>query len=160
VRVTTLGGAVLLDAPIPLDATSEGVPAGSTALPTAGVTVGLALTDAERNELGVSVVGSDGLVDTARLLPGDTARVGDVEVALVGFDAWVTFLSRRDPGLAVLFAGAAGLCASLAVALWLPRRRVTLRPRAGGVELLLRGERLDRPSDELARLRRLLGTSA
>jgi cytochrome c biogenesis protein len=152
-RVTTLGGATLLDAPIPLDKMSDGVPAGSTELPTAGVTLGLALADAERNELGVSVLGRDGLVDTARLVPGDEVRVGDVRVALSGFDAWVTFLSRRDPGLGVLFAGVAALCGSLAVAFWLPRRRVTVRARGDAVELLLRGERFDRPAHELGRLR-------
>ena len=42
---------------------------GAAELPTAGVTLGLALTDADRNELGVSVVGTGGLVDSARLAP-------------------------------------------------------------------------------------------
>ena len=98
-RVTTLDGSALLDAPIPLDQVRDGTPVGSTELPTAGVTLGLAITDAARNELGVSVVGADGLVDSARLVPGEELRVGDLRVALVGFDSWVTFLSRRDPGL-------------------------------------------------------------
>ena len=155
-RVTTLGGTPLLDSPVPLDGVRDGVPVGSTDLPTAGVTLGLAITDASRNELGVSVVGPDGLVDSARLAPGETARIGDVQVELNGFDAWVTFLSRRDPGLLVLFGGAAALCAALAVAFWLPRRRLTVRPVGGGIELLLRGERFDRPADELERLGRVL----
>lgn len=155
-RVTTLAGSPLLDAPIPLDAVRDGVPVGSAELPTAGVTLGLAITDADRNELGVSVVGADGLVDSGRLLPGDAARIGDLQVELGGFDAWVTFLSRRDPGLLVLFGGAAALCASLAVAFWLPRRRITVRVTGAGSELLLRGERFDRPSDDLARLEHLL----
>ncbi|MCA1569815.1 MAG: cytochrome c biogenesis protein ResB [Chloroflexi bacterium] len=159
-RVTTLDGGPLLDAPVPLDAIRDGVPVGSAELPTAGVTLGLAITDAERNELGVSVVGADGLVDSVRLVPGDAARVGDLRVELSGFDAWVTFLSRRDPGLLVLFAGAAALCASLAVAFWLPRRRVTVRFTDTGSELLLRGDRFDRPSDELDRLRRLIDAPA
>jgi len=159
-RVTTLDGGPLLDAPVPLDAIRDGVPVGSAELPTAGVTLGLAITDAERNELGVSVVGADGLVDSARLVPGDAARVGDLRVELSGFDAWVTFLSRRDPGLLVLFAGAAALCASLAVAFWLPRRRVTVRFTGIGSELLLRGDRFDRPSDELDRLGRLIDAPA
>ncbi len=157
VRVTTLGGTPLLDASVPLDGVRDGIPVGSADLPTAGVTLGLALTDAGRNELGVSVVGADGLVDSARLVPGDAVRIGDVQIELDGFDAWVTFLSRRDPGLLVLFGGAAALCLSLAVAFWLPRRRLTVRPIGSGVELLLRGERFDRPSDELARLGHLLG---
>ncbi len=155
-RVTTLGGSALLDAPIPLDQVRDGTPAGSTELPTAGVTLGLAITDAARNELGVSVVGADGLVDSARLVPGEELRVGNLRVALVGFDSWVTFLSRRDPGLPVLFAGALALCGALAVGFWLPRRRVTVRSRGGETELLLRGERFDRPSDELERLGRLV----
>lgn len=155
-RVTTLGGSPLLDAPVPLRDERDGVPVGSAELPTAGVTLGLAITDADRNELGVSVVGGDGLVDSARLLPGDVTRVGDLQIEVRSFDAWVTFLSRRDPGLLVLFTGGAALCAALAVAFWLPRRRLTLRQAGASLELLLRGERFDRPSDELDRLRRLL----
>ena len=155
-RVTTLGGSPLLDAPVPLDGTQDGVPVGAAELPTAGVTLGLALTDAGSNELGVSVVDGDGLLDSARLVPGDVVRIGSVQVELTGFDAWVTFLSRRDPGLLVLFGGAAALCISLAVAFWLPRRRLTVRPGGAGLELLLRGERFDRPADELERLGRAL----
>jgi len=159
-RVTTLGGSPLLDAAVSLGGLRDGVPVGSAELPTAGVTLGLAITDAGRNELGVSVVGSDGLVDSARLVPGEAARIGDVRVELGGFDAWVTFLSRRDPGLLVLFLGAGALCVALAVAFWLPRRRLTVRPRGDGLELLLRGERFDRPTDELDRLGRLLGAQS
>jgi hypothetical protein len=159
-RITTLGGAALLDAAIPLDEVRDGVPVGSTELPTAGVSLGLAVTDADRNELGVSVVGADGLVDTVRLLPGEEARAGDLHVALTGFDAWVTFLSRSDPGLPLLFAGATALCAALAVGFWLPRRRVTVRRRGPGVDLLLRGERFDRPAEELERLVRGLAAPA
>ena len=151
-RVTTLAGTALLDAAVPLDEVRDGVPVGSASLPTAGVTLGLAITDADANELGVSVVGEDGLIDSARLRPGETARIGDLGVELKGFDSWVTFLSRRDPGLLVLFGGAALLSASLTVAFWLPRRRITIRPHAGELRLVLRGERFDRPADELARL--------
>lgn len=158
-RVTSLGGDTLLDGAVPLDELRAGVPAGAAELPTQGVTLGLTLTNAGVNELGVSVVGATGLVDTGRLRPGEQARIGDINVELAGFDAWVTFLSRRDPGLLVLFGGAAALSASLAVAFWLPRRRLTIRPvpATGELELLLRGERFDRPSDELARLKRLIG---
>lgn len=159
-RVTTLGGGVLLDGPVPLDDVRDGVPVGAAELPSAGVTLGLAVTDAGRNELGVSAVGSAGLVDSARLLPGEELRVGDVRVGLEGFDAWVTFLSRRDPGLLVLFLGATALCVALAVAFWLPRRRVSVRRSGVGLELLLRGERFDRPADELERLGRMLGGRA
>jgi ResB-like family len=155
-RVTTLGGAALLDDAIPLDEERGGVPVGSTRLPTADLTLGLALVNAESNLLGVSAVAESGLVDTVRLLPGESARVGDLLVELRGYEAWVTFLSRRDPGLAVLFAGAALLCGALAVAFWLPCRRVTVRPAGSGLRLFLRGERFDRPADELGRLEREL----
>jgi len=157
-RVTSLGGDTLLDGAVPLDEVRDGLPVGAAELPTQGVTLGLAVTDADANELGVSVVGAGGLVDAGRVRPGERVRVGDLQVELAGFDAWVTFMSRRDPGLLVLFGGAAALCVSLAVAFWLPRRRLTLRaiPASGEVELVLRGERFDRPLDELARLERLL----
>jgi len=151
-RIATLGGSTLLDGAIPLDGERDGRPAGATDLPTAGVTLGLVLVDADANLLGVSVVGSSGVVDTARLRPGDSARVGDLEVRLDGFDAWVTFLSRRDPGMPLLLLGGIGLCASLAVGLWLPRRRVTARPSGAGLSIVLRGERFDRPTDEMGRL--------
>jgi cytochrome c biogenesis protein ResB len=157
VRVTTLAGRTLLDASVPLDAVRDGAPVGTAELPTAGVTVGLALTDAGANELGLSVVGGSGLVDSARLRPGESVRVGDVRIQLAGFDAWVTFMSRHDPGLPMLFAGAGLLCASLAVGFWLPRRRLTIRPVDGELRLVLRGERFDRPADELARLASRLG---
>lgn len=156
IRVTTLGGTPLLDDAVPLDGERDGVPVGSAELPTAGVTLGLALVDAEANTLGVSVLGASGLADTARLRPGDAVRVGDVVVELEGFAAWVTFLSRRDPGLVLLFVGAALLVGALAVAFWFPRRRATVRTSGIGLELLVRGERLDRPADELARLERAL----
>ena len=151
-RVTTLGGSALLDAPVPLDAERDGTPVGSIELPTTGATLGLALADAEANLLGVSVVGAGGLADTARLAPGEEARVGDLILRFDGFDAWVTFLSRRDPGLGVLFAGGALLCVSLAVAFWWPRRRVTVRPVGAGLGVTLRGERFDHPESELVRL--------
>ena len=159
-RVTTLGGGALLDAAVPLDGVRDGVPVGSVELPTARVTLGLALANASTNELGVSVVEADGLVDTVRLHPGDSERVGDIVVRLDRFDAWVTLVSRRDPGLAILFTGAGLLSAGLGVAFWLPRRRVSVRPAADGMVLTLRGERYDDPSDELDRLARRLGSMA
>jgi hypothetical protein len=71
IRITTLGGSALLDAPVPLDGVRDGIPVGSVELPSAGVSVGLALADAAANVLGVSVVGRGGLSDAARLGPGD-----------------------------------------------------------------------------------------
>jgi ResB-like family len=157
-RVTTLGGSALLDATLPLEEVRDGRPVGSTELPSVGLVLSMAVTDAAANELGVTVVDRSGPVDVARLLPGESARIGDLEVSFGGYTSWITFLSRSDPGLALLFAGAALLAGSLAVALWFPRRRVTLRPMpAGGIRLTLRGERLDRPTDELARLCGRLG---
>ena len=155
-RVTTLGGSPLLDAPVPLSGMRDGVPVGSASLPTVGLTLGLALADAASNELGVTALSADGVTDRARLRPGEEARLGDVVVRLEGFDAWVTFLSRRDPGLLVLFGGAGMLCAALAVGFWLPRRRVTVRPAGAGTAVFLRGEAFDRPGDELEILARAL----
>ncbi len=151
-RVTTLGGGALLDAPVPLDGERDGVPVGAAILPSVGQTVGLAITDAAANELGVTVIDAEGPVDTVRLRPGEEARIGDLVVTFGGFDAWVTFMSRSDPGLPILAVSGAALCGSLAVAFWLPRRRVSVRPRPLRLELVLRGERFDRPVDELDRL--------
>jgi cytochrome c biogenesis protein len=157
IRIATLGGATLLDAPIPLDAVRDGRPVGAVELPSAGVSVGLVLADSATNALGVSVVGSGGLADTARLQPGDEARVGDLVVTFERFDAWVTLMSRRDPGLGILFAGAVLLCASLAIGFWLPRRRVTVRPAGTAMAVVLRGERFDHPTAELDRVVAMLG---
>lgn len=157
-RVTTLAGSALLDAPVPLDAERDGTPVGSTQLPGLGLTLGLAIADAAANELGISAIGATGaVVDVARLRPGETARLGDVRIEFGGLDAWVTFLSRRDPGLPLLLAGGIGLCGALAIAFWLPRRRASIRPRPGGLSIVLRGERFDRPTAELTRLVERLG---
>jgi len=156
VRATTLGGQPLLDAPVALDGLINGRPAAFAVLPTAGITLGLTLVDASANELVVTSSEGTGVIDSVRLHPGDEQRLGSVTVQLIGFDAYLTFLSRRDPGMGLLFGGAALLTATLAVALWLPRRRLTLRTADGGLRLLLRGERFDRPDRELAALSRRL----
>jgi cytochrome c biogenesis protein ResB len=152
VRVSTLGGQPLLDGPVPLDGVIAGMPGALTELPTAGVTLGMMLVDANANELRVTASDGSGVVDSVRLRPGEEQRVGSLTVRLAGFDAYLTFLSRRDPGMGILFGGAALLVGCLAVALWLPRRRMTLRNADGGVRLFLRGERFDRPDGELAKL--------
>jgi hypothetical protein len=151
-RVTSLGGQPLLAAPLALDRTIDGRPAALVELPTAGLTLGITLVDATANELAVGVAGGAGLVDAVRLRPGEERRIGSVNVRHDGFEAYITFLSRRDPGMGVLFAGAAALVASIAVALWLPRRRATLVATPAGMRLLLRGDRFDRPAAELAKL--------
>ena len=153
-RVTTLGGQPLLDAPVALDGVIDGRPSAFAELPTAGLTLGLTLLDADANLLGLTASAGSGVVDTVRLRPGDQLRVGSVSVQLIGFDAYLTFLSRRDPGMGLVFAGATLLVACLATALWLPRRRLTLRPIDGALRLLLRGERFERPDRELEMLRR------
>ena len=45
IRITTLDGSALLDAPVPLEGVRDGLPVGSTELPSVGMVVGLALTD-------------------------------------------------------------------------------------------------------------------
>jgi cytochrome c biogenesis protein ResB len=156
VRITSLGDRVLHDAPIPLDTTRNGRPAAILVLPATGVTVAMVLADAAANQLAVSASGSGVPADSVLLVPGESARVGNLRVELAGFTSWVTFLSRRDPGMAVVFAGAALLTACLAVVFWLPRRRLTLRSVEGGLRLAMRGERFDTPSVELERVRRAL----
>jgi cytochrome c biogenesis protein ResB len=153
-RVTTLGGQPLLDAPVALDGVIDGRPSAFAELPTAGLTLGLTLVDANANLVAVTASSGDGVVDTAQLRPGQETRLGSVSVRLIGFEAYLTFLSRRDPGMGLLFGGAALLVACLAVALWLPRRRMTLRQIDGAVRILLRGERFDRPDSDLDLLRR------
>jgi hypothetical protein len=157
-RVTTLGGATLVDAAVPLDGGAGDGPAeGSIDLPTADAVLGLVLAD-DGGTLGVSLVDARGSRSTAALLPNQRVRVGSVFVELVGYDAWVTLMSRRDPGGGLIVAGAALLCLSLAAGLWMPRRRVSVRPSPTGLRIVLRGERFDRPAAELARLRRRLAT--
>lgn len=157
-RVTTLGGQPLLDSAVALDGIIDGQPAAFAELPTVGVTLGLRLVDPEANELAVTASTGGGPVDIVRLRPGEELRLGSVQVRLVGFDAYLTFLSRRDPAMGLLFGGAGLLVACLAIALWLPRRRVTVRTVEGGLRLLLRGERFDQPEAELVRLRERLAS--
>jgi hypothetical protein len=152
-RVTSLGGQPLLDAPVALDDVIDGSQGSFVELPTAGLTLGVLLLDPSTNLVEVRAASGSGLIDVGRLTLGQTRRLGPVDVRLDGFEAYVTFLSRRDPGMGVLFAGAIVLVLTLAVALWLPRRRATLLGTAQGLRISLRGERLDRPRAELEELR-------
>jgi predicted exporter len=77
-------------------------------------------------------------------------------VRLTGLTAYVTFVSRNDPGMLTLFAGAGLLTASLAVGLWLPRRRVSLTVEGHRLRLGFRGERTDHADADLDRLRTLV----
>jgi hypothetical protein len=155
-RVTTLGDRVLHDGPLALAGERDGRPAALVSLPSTGQTMALVLADAAANTLALSVTGTGAPADATILVPGEAVRLGDLRVRLDGFTSWVTFMARRDPGMGLLFAGAALLSACLAVVFWIPRRRVTVRPVAGGLRVVLRGERFDQPADELARLRRAL----
>lgn len=155
-RVETLAGRPLLDDGVPLDGTDAGRPSGAADLPGSGLTLGLSLVDADANMLGVTVAGAGGALDTAVLSPGERTRIGPLDVTLVRFDAYVTFLSRNDPGMGLVFAGSALLVTLLAVALWLPRRRLTLRGTKEGTRLVLAAERFDDPEPELRRLEALL----
>jgi cytochrome c biogenesis protein len=157
-RVTTLGGRALLDAAVPLDRLEDGRPFGLAELPAVGLTLGLALVDSDANELGVSVAGTSGVIDVARLRPGEEVRVGDLFVRLETFSAWVTFLSRNDPGVGILFAGAGLLIVSLAAAFWFPRRRLAIRWTDGSLRIAVRGERADRPQREMARVRAIVAS--
>jgi cytochrome c biogenesis protein len=156
VRAAALDGGVLLDATLPLDQEVGGRPAGSADLPLAGERVAAVLSDAASNELTVSVVGDRGVQDVAKLRPGQQRRIGSVNVSLEGFSSYVTFMSRRDPGMGLVFAGGALLSLALACAFWLPRRRLSVRPTDAGLRLTLRGERFDDPSSELAALAKRL----
>lgn len=155
-RVVTLGDRVVHDGPVALAGTRDGRPAALLELPTAGAAMGVVLADAAANAVAVSVGGVGAAADVALLAPGETARIGDLRVTLGGFSSWVTFLSRRDPGMGLVLGGAALLVASLALALWLPRRRVTVRRDGAALRVVLRGERFDSPDAELARLRAAL----
>jgi cytochrome c biogenesis protein ResB len=158
-RITTLGGQPLLDTALALDGSLNGRPAAFAELPTRSLTLGVQLVDADANLLAVGIAGSSGLVDSVQLPPGAARRLGDIVVEHAGFASYVTFLSRRDPGQPVLFAGAGLLVASLALAFWLPRRRAGVSVTTGGLRLVVRGERFDRPDADLARLSAALRTS-
>lgn len=156
-RVASLAGRPLLDGAVPLDRFEAGRPAGAAELPMAGAVLGLLLTDPDANRLQVGLVEGGVLRDAVQLLPGGEARVGSVIVTLDGFTSYVTFLSRRDPGAGLVFAGAALLVGGLAASLWLPRRRATLTLAGSSLRLALRGERFDELRGEAARLKALLG---
>lgn len=154
VRVEDLGGGVLFDGWVALGEDASGGRAPFVELPQIGLIIGLAIADAEANALAAVVSDESGRI-TARgvIRPGERARLGPTTVRLDGFSSYVTFLSRRDPGVLVLFGGAALLSASLAAASYWPRRRIDVAPVPAGIRLRMRAERLDDPRTELERLR-------
>lgn len=150
VRVEDLGGGVLFDGWVALGGPPTGTRAPFVELPQVGMTIGLDIVDARANTLRAIAADDAGRVlDTARIGPGQSARLGAIRLTLNGFSSYVTFLSRRDPGVLVLFGGGALLVASLAVGLYLPRRRVDLTEVPGGLRLRMRGERFDQPRADL-----------
>ncbi|MEO8247471.1 MAG: cytochrome c biogenesis protein ResB [Chloroflexota bacterium] len=155
-RITTLGDRVLHDGPVALDRARDGRPATLLELPSAGDALAVVLADGAANTVAVSAGGNGAPADATLLRPGDTARLGSLRVRLDSFTSWVTFASRRDPGMGLLFVGAGLLSLSLAVVLWLPRRRVSVRAAGDGLRIVLRGERFDTPAGELERIRRAL----
>ena len=158
-RVANLAGRPLLDGLLPLDERIDGLAAKVAQLPSVGQSIGVQLLDDGTNRLEVRLADDGGLVDATTLLPGETRRLGSLEVTHAGVDAYVTFLSRRDPGMALLFAGAALCTLALAVAFWLPRRRATLSPSPGGLRLAVRGERFQPADGELERIVRRLANA-
>jgi hypothetical protein len=151
-RVVNLAGRPLLDGLLPLDERIDGLAARVAELPSVGQSIGVLLREDGSNRLEVRLADDDGLVDIATLLPGETRRLGSLEVHHAGLDAYVTFLSRRDPGMALLFAGAGLSTLALAVAFWLPRRRAAISLAPGGLRVAVRGERFQPADEELARI--------
>ena len=151
-RVEDLGGRALFDGFVALGGSATGSRAPFVELPALGITLGAVLDDAAANGLRVVAARGPEVLESVVLQPGDRQRAGPTWVTLRRFDSYVTFLSRRDPGMAVLFAGGGLLVASLALALYLPRRRVSVVTALGGLRVALRAERFDDSGAELERL--------
>ena len=152
-RIEDLGGGALFDGWVALGGPPTGSRAPFVELPQLATTIGVEIVDAEANTVQAIAANDTGrIVGSAVVGPGERVRVGPAVVTLNGFSSYVTFLSRRDPGVLVLFAGAGLLVVSLAAAFYLPRRRIDVRPMPGGLRLRLRGERFDQPRAELERL--------
>jgi hypothetical protein len=156
IRVTDLAGRPLADTPVALGNSPTSLRAPFVELPAMGLTLGLGLVNRATNEVSVIAAGSSGVVDSAVLRPGEAARLGSVVVRLTGLTAYVTFASRSDPGMLTLFAGAGLLSASLALGLWLPRRRLSVWLDGRLLRLAFRSQRVDRADADLDRVRSIL----
>ena len=157
VRVVDLGGGVLFDGWVALGGERTGSRAPFVELPQLGITLGFEIADATRNRLAAIAADERGrLLDTTVLGPGQSGRLARVTVAVERFASYVTFMSRSDPGVLVVFAGAGLLCLSLAAGLMWPRKRIDLIEVPGGLRVRVRVERFDDPAPELARLLRSL----
>jgi cytochrome c biogenesis protein ResB len=150
--ITSLAGRPLLKGLLPLDDRIDGLAARLAELPSLGLSVGVLLLDDGSNRLELRLADASGLVDAVTLPPGETRRLGPLGVRHGGLDAYVTFLSRRDPGMALLFAGAALATIAVAIALWLPRRRATLSLTPSGLRVAVRAERFQPADGELRRV--------
>lgn len=151
-RVEDLGGGAQFDGFVALGGPPTGGRAPFVELPALGVTLGAILDDADSNRLRVIAARGPEVLGSVVLQPGERQRVGPTWVTLRRFDAYVTFLSRRDPGVVVLFAGGGLLVASLALAFYFPRRRVSVVAAENRLRIALRVERFDDPGAELERL--------
>lgn len=151
-RVEDLGGGAQFDGFVALGGPPTGTRAPFVELPALGVTLGAVLDDAAANGLRVIAARGAEILESVVLQPGERQRVGPTWVTMRRLDAYVTFLSRRDPGMTVLFAGGGLLVASLALALYFPRRRVSVVAAGDRLRVALRAERFDDPGAELARL--------
>jgi cytochrome c biogenesis protein ResB len=151
-RVEDLGGGTQFDGFVPLGGSSSGNRAPFVELPALGVTLGAVLDDAATNRLQVIAARGAEVLGSVVLQPGERLRVGPTWITLRRFDAYVTFLSRRDPGMAVLFVGGGLLVASLALAVYFPRRRVSVLAASDSLRISLRAERFDDAGAELERL--------
>lgn len=153
VRIEDLGGGTMFDGWVALGGPPTGSRSPFVELPMLGMTIGLDLADAKANTLRAIAADAAGrIVDRAVIGPGQEARLSQVVLTLDRFGSYVTFLSRRDPGVLLLFGGAALLVLSLGAAFYLPRRRIDVVALAGAVRVRMRGERYDRPEAEFRRL--------
>jgi len=157
VRVEDLGGGALFDGWVALGGPPTGSRAPFIDLPQLGMTIGLEIADPLANTLHAIAADDAGrVVDRAVIGPGKAARLGASVLTLERFGSYVTFLSRRDPGVLLLFGGSGLLVASLAAAFYLPRRRIDVMPLAGTLRVRMLGERFERPEADLERLVRAL----
>ncbi|MEO7295355.1 MAG: cytochrome c biogenesis protein ResB [Candidatus Limnocylindria bacterium] len=159
-RVEDLAGQTLFDGWVALGGSPDSGRAPFIELPSLGTTLGVSLADAESNQVRLIAADQRGMSDTVVLGPAEGRRLGPTQVTLRGFAAYVTFLSRSDPGVVILFAGGFLLVGSQAVAFYLPRRRLDLRAADGGLVVRVRGERFDDVRAELRRISSMLARAA
>lgn len=159
-RVEDLAQRALFDGDVALGGAPTGSRAPFVDLPSLGLTMGVALADAPANELRVTAADDDGVLDSIILRPGERRRMASTYVTLRRFTSYVTFVSRRDPGMGLVFGGAAALVVTFAIAAYLPRRRLTLAIEGRTASLRLRGERFDDLGGEFERLRRAVAEAA